>query len=132
MTKIKTCCFFGNNVSRIYNLENSARWTIETHILENNVRKFIFGSGGEFEEYCYRIVKSCQTKFPPIVCEVIPCCNLNDIKKIIDLCDFCVFESTTVIPKIYKCEGIEIKSIVDKACFAYSYAFENNKRICYI
>ena len=129
MDKIMTGCFFGNNNCNIYNLETRTRWTIESLVLEKNLRKFYFGSGGEFEKLCYDIVKSCQKKFPPITCEVFICKDWEAIKKVIDKSDYCIFEEFCNSPSKYICEGVDIYPMPDKLNFAYEYAKEKNIKI---
>ena len=110
----------------------SARWAIESLILEKNLRKFCFGSGGEFEKLCYNIVKTCEKKYPHITCEVFICRNWKGIKKLIDKSDYCIFQNFTELPTTYMCEGIEIPSMKDRLNFAYDYANKNNKSIFHI
>ena len=128
----KTCVFFGPNYIGVDRLDSWARLRIENLICEDNVKTFIFGSGGDFERICYQYM--CESKYfnEDLEFKVVKCENMTDLEKLIDMCDYCCFYRKIEYRNIYECEGIEINMIEEKLKHLLVYAQERNKNIVYI
>ena len=64
---IKTCCFIGHRKIEItVELRQKLYGYIESLIVNENVKMFLFGSRSKFNELCYEIVCELQEKYPDI------------------------------------------------------------------
>ncbi|MBQ7466545.1 MAG: hypothetical protein IJS74_00575 [Clostridia bacterium] len=63
----KTCSCFGHlKIEITENLKENLYHIIENFILNENVRIFLFGGFGMFDDLCHQIVTTLKTKFPDI------------------------------------------------------------------
>lgn len=64
---MKTCCFIGHReIPRTKELEDAVALTVERLILDEGVRRFLFGSQSEFDALCLSVVTEAKEKYPDI------------------------------------------------------------------
>ncbi len=63
-----TCCFIGHRqINHVQELKRILYGVIEKLIIQNDVRKFLFGSKSEFNDLCYEVVTQLKGKYPDVV-----------------------------------------------------------------
>ena len=65
--KNKTCCFIGHRkIERTFELEQEIYGFVENLIVNEHVKRFLFGSKSDFNDLCHRIVTKLKAKYPEI------------------------------------------------------------------
>ena len=63
----KICCFIGHRkIERTVELKQAIYNYVESFIVNENVKIFLFGSRSQFDDLCYKVVSELKEKYPDI------------------------------------------------------------------